>query len=233
MTDEQSHRHIRSYVLRSGRVTNLQRKALSELSPRYCIPFTPRPLDLPGLFGGKPVILEIGFGAGMATARIAGERTQYGYLGIEVFEAGVGKALSEIARLDLDNFKIIRHDATEVVTRMIPPESLRGAHLFFPDPWPKKRHHKRRIAQPEFVAVLADRLTHDGYLYAVTDWWEYAEYMLDVFEGERLLENRYDRYAPRQTWRPQTRFEKKALAQGREIRELVFGRVERPVTRNG
>ncbi len=217
-------REIRSYVLRPGRITRLQQRSLESLSAAYCVPFGRAPLDLAALFPAhRRVVAEIGFGMGGATAAIAQSMPDTGFLGIEVFRAGVGKLLSEIERLGLGNVKILNHDAAEVFAWMIPGESLDGIHLFFPDPWPKKRHHKRRLLQPPFAGLLARALRKGGYLYVVTDWEDYALEILDVLSRLGPLANRYEEgFASPQDWRPTTTFERKGRAGNRAIRELYF-----------
>ncbi len=218
-------RDIRSYVLRRGRMTSLQRRSLATLSGGYCIPFSDDALDFAELFPGRgEVIVEVGFGMGDATAQIAAENPAQGFLGIEVFEAGVGKLLSQIERRELCNVKIVVHDAQEVLAAMVADRSLAGVHIFFPDPWPKKRHHKRRLIQPSFARLVAEKLRPGGYLYVVTDWEDYAEQILAVLGSEALLANRYDGYAPRQEWRPETSFERKSQRKNHLIREVYFVR---------
>ncbi len=218
-------REIRSYVLRRGRMTSLQRRSLTTLRGSYCIPFSEERLDLAQLFPDhREVILEIGFGMGDATAQIAADRSSQGFLGVEVFEAGVGKLLSEIKRRELCNVRIIVHDACEVLRAMIPDGSLAGVHIFFPDPWPKNRHHKRRLIQPPFVRLVAEKLKRGGYLCVVTDWDDYAEQILAVLGAEPLLANRYDGYAQSQGWRPETSFERKGRKDSHLIREVYFVR---------
>lgn len=219
------HRPIRSFVLRTSRLSPAQRRACENLMPRYGVPYAPEPLDLAALFGRTaPKILEIGFGMGESTARIAAEHPENDYLGIEVHTPGVGNLLQVIAAQQLTNVRIVQHDAVEVLQHMIAPDSLDGAHVFFPDPWPKKRHHKRRLLQPPFVALLASRLKSGGYLHAATDWEEYAEQMLQVLNGEPLLENTADGYAPRPAYRPLTKFEQRGLKLGHAVRDIVFRR---------
>jgi tRNA (guanine-N7-)-methyltransferase len=221
-----SARPIRSYVLRQGRVTDAQRRACDELLPRYGIDYAPVPLDLAHAFGrAAPKILEIGFGMGETTARIAADHPENDYLGVEVHLPGVGSLLKRVAELGLANVRVIRHDALEVVGRMIPEASLDGVHVFFPDPWPKKRHHKRRLLQPGFVALLASRLKPGGYLHAATDWEDYAQQMLEVLSGEPHLANTASGYAPRPAHRPQTKFENRGLKLGHGVWDLVFRRV--------
>jgi len=224
-----AHRPIRSYVLRQGRVTDAQRRARDELLPRFGIPYSHAPLDLDGTFGrAAPKILEIGFGMGETTARIAADHSQNDYLGIEVHTPGVGSLLKRTAELGLTNLRIIQHDAVEVVEHMIPPESLAGIHVFFPDPWPKKRHHKRRLIQPAFARTLALRLKPGAYLHAATDWEDYAQHIMEVLSAEPLLANSVDGFAQRPEYRPLTKFENRGLKLGHEVWDLVFRRVTRP-----
>ncbi|MDR0539658.1 MAG: tRNA (guanosine(46)-N7)-methyltransferase TrmB [Spirochaetaceae bacterium] len=216
---------IKSFTLRGGRMSAAQEKAYKELSPHYCIPFSAACVDFEAVFGNKnPVVIEIGFGMGSATARIAAEHPETNYLGIEVFKAGVGKMLWEIERGALKNIRIIEHDAAEVIAAMVPEQSAAGFHVFFPDPWPKKRHHKRRLIQRPFTDRLAARLKTGGYIYAVTDWPDYAAAARAALSATPLLANVYGEYAPRLPWRPHTKFEKKAQAAGRAIYELYFVR---------
>lgn len=226
MTDGSGRRTVRSYVRRGGRITKGQERALTELSPVYCIPYSAARLNVKLLFDGKPVIVEIGFGMGLATAEIAEENPTNGYLGIEVFEAGVGKLLSEVRKRGLDNIRVIRHDAVEVVRDMIPSGALEAVHVFFPDPWPKKRHHRRRLIQRPFMVLLADRLRPGGYFHAVTDWADYARQIVDVVSGVSALKNPYGGFAPQSAWRPITRFERKAGSAGRVVREIHAVRVQ-------
>jgi len=219
-------RPIRSYVLRQGRLTGAQQRARDELLPRFGIPFALEPLDLDRAFGrAAPKILEIGFGMGETTARIAADHPGSDYLGIEVHTPGVGGLLKQVAERGLANVRVIQHDAVDVIEHMIPPASLDGIHIFFPDPWPKKRHHKRRLVQPALVASLAARLKPGAYLHAATDWEEYAQWMLETLSGEPLLANTADGYAPRPEHRPLTKFENRGLKLGHGVWDLVFRRV--------
>ena len=219
------HRSIRSFVLRQGRVSNAQQRAHDTLLPRYGIPFSPGAIDLDRIFGrSAPKILEIGFGMGETTAEIAAGHPGNDYLGIEVHTPGVGGLLKRIAELGLANVRIIQHDAVEVLTHMIPPSTLDGAHIFFPDPWPKKRHHKRRLIQPAFIALLVDRMKPGAYLHVATDWQEYAEQILAVLAAEPRLLNTADGYAPRPDYRPQTKFESRGLKLGHGVWDVVFRR---------
>jgi tRNA (guanine-N7-)-methyltransferase len=216
-------RPIRSYVLRQGRVSNAQARAHHELLPRFGIAFSNQQLDMDRLFGRMaPRILEIGFGMGETTASIAAAHPETDYLGIEVHTPGVGSLLKLIDARGLSNLRLIQHDAVEVLREMIAPGSLDGAHIFFPDPWPKKRHHKRRLVQTDFIALLASRLKPGGYLHLATDWQEYAEQMLLVLSAEPQLENTADGYAPRPDYRPQTKFETRGLKLGHGVWDIVF-----------
>jgi tRNA (guanine-N7-)-methyltransferase len=216
-------RPIRSFVLRQGRVSNAQARAHEQLLPRYGIPFSHQPIDLQEIFGRNAAkILEIGCGMGETTAAIAAAHPEADYLGIEVHTPGVGSLLKLIEAQGITNLRLIQHDAVEVLREMIPPASLDGAHIFFPDPWPKKRHHKRRLIQPDFASLLASRLRPGGYLHLATDWQEYAEQMLAVLSAEPQLENSAEAYATRPGYRPQTKFETRGLRLGHGVWDLVF-----------
>ena len=225
MSPESPRRPVRSYVLRGGRMGPGQQRALDELGPRFVLPFQETPLDFEQVFGRRaPVVLEIGFGMGDATARIAAAQPDTGFLGVEVHEAGVGALLRRIGELGLANVRIVRHDAVEVLRHMVAPGALAGVHLFFPDPWPKKRHHKRRLVQPPFVRLLAERLAPGGYVHFATDWQPYAEQMLQVLAAEPALANSVADYAPRPDRRPLTKFEARGLGLGHGVWDLVFRR---------
>ena len=217
--------HIRSFVLRQGRVSNAQRRYHDEMMAKVGIPYAPSPLDLDAVFGrSAPRIFEIGFGMGETSAAIAEAHPQNDYIGVEVHTPGVGSLCKLIAEKGLSNQRIIQHDAVEVLRDMIPEQSLDGAHIFFPDPWPKARHHKRRLIQPPLVALLASRLKTGGYLHCATDWENYAEQMLDVLAAEPSLQNTADGYAPRPDYRPLTKFEQRGLRLGHGVWDLVFRR---------
>lgn len=226
MSDE-SDRGIRTYVLRAGRMTDAQKRALDEQWSRYGIDFDPSArLDLALAFGNSnPVVAEIGFGMGKATWQIAEANPGIDYLGIEVHTPGVGRLLSDLASRDIGNVRILRHDAIEVFERMIAPGSLAGLHVFYPDPWPKKRHNKRRLIREGLVEILASRLMPGGYLYFVTDIEDYARWSLELLTRTEGLRNRYEGFAPRQEWRPETKFESHASRDGRGAWELVFEHV--------
>ncbi len=208
--------------MRQGRISEAQRRAHANLLPVYGIAFSRAPLDLEHAFGrAAPKILEIGFGMGETTATIAREHPENDYLGVEVHTPGVGSLLKRIAELELKNVRVIQHDAVEVLEHMIAPQSLDGVHLFFPDPWPKKRHHKRRLVQAPFLALLASRLKPDAYVHAATDWEDYALHMLEAFRAEPALANDHPDFAGADS-RPRTKFENRGLGLGHGIRDLVF-----------
>jgi len=218
-------RSIRSFVVRAGRMGTGQTKALAELGPRFVLPFESAPLDARAAFGREaPLVLEIGFGMGDATAAIAAAAPDKDFLGIEVHPPGVGALLKRIGDMGLGNVRIVQHDAVEVLQQMIAPGSLAGVHVFFPDPWHKKRHHKRRLIQPAFVHELALRLAPGGILHCATDWQPYAEQMLEVLSAEPLLANTAEGYAPKPDYRPLTKFENRGLKLGHGVWDLVFTR---------
>ena len=219
----QPHRSIRSYVLRQGRTTAAQARACELLAPVYGIPFATEPLDLEHTFGrAAPKVLEIGFGMGETTAAIAAAHPEIDYLGIEVHSPGVGSLLNRLEALHLTNVRVVQHDAVEVLEHMIETDALEGAHLFFPDPWPKKRHHKRRLVQAPFVRLLASRLKHGAYVHAATDWEDYAHQILTVLAAEPAFENTGVGFAPRPESRPQTKFERRGVDLGHRVWDAVF-----------
>jgi tRNA (guanine-N7-)-methyltransferase len=216
-------RPIRSFVLRQGHFTPAQRQAYEALLPRFGIPFSPTPLDLDLAFGRtNPKILEIGFGMGETTAAIAAAQPEHDFLAVEVHAPGIAGLLRLIDRQGLTNVRVVRHDAVEVVQQMIAPGALAAVHVFFPDPWPKKRHHKRRLLQPAFVHALAERLAPDGYVHAATDWQDYAAEILATFRAEPLLLNATREFAPRPAYRPLTKFERRGLARGHGVWDVIF-----------
>ena len=218
-------RPIRSYVLRQGRFSPAQRRAFEALLPRFGIPFTPVPLDLAAVFGSDhPKILEIGFGMGEATAAIAKAQPDRDFVAVEVHSPGVGSLLKLIDEKGLSNVRIVHHDAAEVVAHMIKPCTLAGIHVFFPDPWPKKRHHKRRLLQPAFVRALAERLASGGYLHVATDWEDYAQDILAAGQREPLLAAVGAGFVPRPAHRPPTKFERRGIELGHGVRDIVFNR---------
>jgi tRNA (guanine-N7-)-methyltransferase len=216
---------IRSYVLRQGRYSPAQQRAVAELMPRFGVPYDPGPLDFREVFGrAAPVVAEIGFGMGETTARIAAESPGNDYLAIEVHAPGVGSLLKQIDERALSNVRIVRHDAVEVLRDMVPPDSLAAIHVFFPDPWPKKRHHKRRLLQPAFVDLAASRLAPGGRLHVATDWQEYAEHVLAVLSSSERLRNTVQGFAPRPAHRPETKFERRGVNLGHGVWDLLFTR---------
>ncbi len=222
MTDKET-KFIKSYVLRTGRMSKHQKTALELYSDKYCVPFDKGILDFEGLFNNlNPVVLEIGFGMGHATVKIAEKNPDINYIGIEVHTPGIGKVLSEIESRKLKNLKLIQNDAVQIVRFMIKDSSLSGVHVFFPDPWPKKKHHKRRLIQELFIKELLGKLKENGYIYIVTDWEDYAEYILTVLKKFKELNNPYTNFADKSDWRPNTSFEKKGLAKNHIIREIWF-----------
>ncbi len=237
LTDDQAGpapRHVRSFALRRGHVTNAQRRAYDELFPRVAIAYRAEPLDLAAAFGRvAPTVLEIGFGMGETTAAIAQARPDVNFLGVEVFVAGIGALAKRIDDMALTNVRIVQHDAIEVVRDMLAPASLAGVHIFVPDPWPKARHHKRRLVAQPFIGRLADRIAPGGYLHCATDWEHYAQQMLDVLSNEPTLANLHSGYSPAPcnplVERPTTKFHARGTRLGHGVWDLVF--VRRPSPR--
>lgn len=217
---------IRSFVLRQGRLSNAQRRACETLLPKYGIPFKQELLDLDQVFGRKaPKILEIGFGMGESTAIIAQAHPENDYLGIEVHTPGVGSLLNEIEAQEITNLHVIQYDAVEVLQHMLPDACLDGVHIFFPDPWPKAKHHKRRLIQPVLISKLCQHLKNGGYIHVATDWQEYAEQILNVLNQEPQLANTATDYATRPDYRPITKFEQRGLKLGHGVWDLVFRKI--------
>ena len=230
VNDSRLRPHIRSFVLRQGRVSAAQRRAVETLLPAFGVPFAPAPLDLAMVFARPaPKILEIGFGMGETTAQIAVAHPHNDYLAIEVHTPGVGSLLRLIEANALTNVRIIQHDAVEVLNYMITPDSLSAIHVFFPDPWPKKRHHKRRLIQAPMVRLMASRLRPGGYLHLATDWENYAGQMLEVLSAEAQLANTSGDFAARPAYRPFTKFEMRGVKLGHRVWDLVFKRISATV----
>ncbi len=220
--DPTEHR-IRSFVTRAGRLSTAQARALDTLGPTYCLPYEKSLLDVDAAFGRHaPTILEIGTGMGETTAHIAGLIPEKNFIGVEVHTPGIGSLLKLIGERELQNLRLIQHDAFEVVTHMLAPESLDGVHVFFPDPWHKARHNKRRLIQGPFVQLLASRIKKGGYLHCATDWEDYAVQMLEVLSAEPSLKNTANGYAERPPYRPVTKFENRGLKLGHGVWDLVF-----------
>lgn len=221
--DNSFYRVVKTYVLRIGRMTQAQERDYNELSPVFCIPFENKKINFLDIFGNtNPIVVEIGFGMGAATAEIAEKNPHINYIGIEVHKPGVGRLLGEIRKRDLKNLYIIEYDAIEVLEKMFVDGSINGFHIFFPDPWPKKRHHKRRIVQRPRTDLFAKKLAPEGYIYMVTDWYEYAEFALEELKQTKTIHNKYDSFAEHQEWRPETKFERRGINEARPITELYF-----------
>ncbi|HAL40304.1 MAG TPA: tRNA (guanosine(46)-N7)-methyltransferase TrmB [Polaromonas sp.] len=223
-------RNIRSFVRRTGRTTIGQAKAFADVGPRFLLPYTTAPMDFAAVYARTaPTILEIGFGMGEATAHIAALMPEKNFLCCEVHTPGVGALLKRIDEQALGNIRILQHDAVEVIDHMLPLGSLDGVHIFFPDPWHKKKHNKRRLIQPPLIAKLAARLKPGGYLHCATDWQPYAEQILEVLSAEPLLSNTADAssggYAPKPDYRPLTKFENRGIKLGHGVWDVVFTRV--------
>ena len=227
MTDTSHRRSIRSFVLRQGRLTKGQERAFEEGWPRFGIDYHPEPLEIPALFGNaNPVYLEIGFGNGESLAAMARDNPQRNYIGIEVHRPGVGHLLMKLEEYACSNVRVCRHDAIEVLRDMIPNGALAGVYLFFPDPWHKKRHHKRRIVQAGFLQLLASKIRPGGFLHAATDWKNYAEHMLEELNASPYFRNTANGgdFVPRPDYRPLTKFEQRGLRLGHGVWDLIFER---------
>jgi tRNA (guanine-N7-)-methyltransferase len=222
-------RQIKTYVLRAGRMGSGQMRAFEQYGPKFLLPYSPARLDVQAAFGRPaPLILEIGFGMGDATAKIAQVRPDDNFLCCEVHEPGVGALLKRCGEEHIGNIRIVQHDAIEVMDNMLGPDSLDGVHIFFPDPWHKSRHHKRRLIQPAFASQLARHLKPGGYLHLATDWEPYAHQMLEVLSAEPLLQNTAEPggngFVPQPAYRPLTKFENRGLKLGHGVWDLVFRR---------
>ncbi|GHU64925.1 tRNA (guanine-N(7)-)-methyltransferase [Spirochaetia bacterium] len=219
-------RQVKSYVLRIGRMSAAQKRSYDTLSPQFCLPHNEGLLDSEHIFGNKnPLIIEIGFGMGIATAIIAEQNPEINYLGLEVHRPGIGRLLWEIDKRNLKNIRIIEGDAVETIEKRIPPGTVQGFHIFFPDPWPKKRHQKRRLIKRPFTDLLVTGLHKGGYIYMVTDWANYGDWALTELSATPGISNQYAGFAESQAWRPQTKFEEKGLKKEHKISELYFTRV--------
>ena len=215
--------HIRSFVLRSGRMSTAQKRSYENLFPLYGKIASDFVMNPAVLFGNSnPVVVEIGFGMGRATADIASQNPGINYLGIEVHRPGIGRLLWEIEKRELKNIRIVEGDAVEVLEQKITQPGISAFHVFFPDPWPKKRHHKRRLITRPFTDLLASKLLPGGYIYMVSDWPDYGDWALRELSSTPGLQNKYEAFAAPQAWRPVTEFERKGLDKKHEIRELFF-----------
>jgi tRNA (guanine-N7-)-methyltransferase len=220
--DPTEHR-IRSFVTRAGRLSTAQARAFEEQGPKFLIGYQKEPLDFEQAFGRKaPVVLEIGFGMGDTTAHIARQMPEKDFLGVEVHTPGVGSLLKQIGEQGIANLRLVQHDAVEVLRDMIADGSLAGVHIFFPDPWHKARHNKRRLIQPPFVKALCEKLAPGGYMHLATDWEDYAVQMLEVLGNEPALQNTAEGYAEKPAYRPLTKFENRGLKLGHGVWDLVF-----------
>jgi tRNA (guanine-N7-)-methyltransferase len=225
MLYDPTERRIRSFVTRAGRLSVAQARALEQLGPRFCLPYQKSVLDIDASFGRTaPAILEIGTGMGDATAHIASLLPEKNFIGVEVHTPGIGSLLKLIGEKSIANLRLIQHDAVEVVTHMLAPDALSGVHVFFPDPWHKARHNKRRLIQSPFVQLLVSRITPGGYLHCATDWEDYAVQMLEVLSAEQQLKNTTNGFASRPDYRPLTKFENRGIQLGHGVWDLVFTR---------
>jgi len=226
-SEDPKQRKIRSFVLRQGRLTPAQERAFESAWPAFGLEYQKTLIDLNEIFGRPDTktdakkVLEIGFGMGDATAKIAQTLPDHDFLAVEVHAPGVGALLKLIEEDDIDNIRIIQHDAVEVLNNMLADASLDGVHIFFPDPWHKKRHNKRRLIQAEFVKLLCSKLKVGAYLHVATDWEEYAEWVLEVLQAEPQLKNTAETYAEKPSYRPLTKFENRGIKLGHGVWDLV------------
>jgi tRNA (guanine-N7-)-methyltransferase len=218
------HRRIRSFVLRQGRLTKGQERALETGWPQFGIDYSENLLDLNHVFerNDSNKVLEIGFGMGESTAKIAQTLPHCDFLAVEVHTPGVGSLLKMIQEQALTNIRIVQHDVVDVLQHMIADKSLDGVHIFFPDPWHKKRHHKRRLIQAEFLKLMCSKLKTGAYIHVATDWQEYAEWVLEVLQVEPELKNTAKNYAEKPSYRPLTKFENRGIKLGHGVWDLVF-----------
>lgn len=216
---------VRTFVRRQGKISSAQKRSYENLLPVFGLieNETVRSLDSRTIFGNeKPLVIEIGFGMGTATAFIANENPGINYLGIEVHKPGIGRLLSRIEKLALENIRIIEGDAVEIIERRIPDKSVSAFHIFFPDPWPKTRHHKRRLITRPFTDLLTLKLLSGGYIYFVSDWEDYGNWALAELSATPGLKNKYSGFAEHMSWRPETEFERKGLQKNHKVKELFF-----------
>lgn len=220
-------RPIRSFVKREGKLTKGQQNAIDQAWPKFGVDLDESPLDLSALFGrDAPVVLEIGFGNGVSLAEMAADSQEYNFFGIEVHKPGVGSLLVQVRQQELQNVRVSGDDAVQVLEKQIPDESLDRVQIFFPDPWHKKRHHKRRLIQPPFVETLVRKLKNNGKIHVATDWENYAEHILEVLSDCQSLRNTADDYAPKPDYRPGTKYEARGVRLGHGVWDLVFQKSE-------
>ena len=220
-------RPIRSYILRQGRITAAQTKAIQENFQKYAVIFENKLTNFSDLFKNKnsELILEIGFGMGTSTAEIAKSNLNKNYIAIEVHSPGVGNLLKLIQEKDIPNLKIIQHDAVEVLNSMIKNESFDGIHIFFPDPWPKKKHHKRRLIQSNLLKLIAQKIKKSGYLHIATDWEDYALWMIDLLDKEELLQKTTNDFFKKPDYRPLTKYENRGIKLGYKVWDMIYRRI--------
>ena len=219
-------RTIKSFSKRSGRITASQAQALQDLSSQYCMLYSENIIDHSAYYEkSQPFVIEIGFGNGESLLTMAQKNSHVNYLGIEVYTAGIGSCLIGIEKFGLKNLMLIEHDAVEVLKNMIKDNSVSGFQIFFPDPWHKKRHHKRRLIQPEFVALLTNKLQQNGFIHCATDWEHYAEQMLSVLSKNSNIKNMHEHYAPRPDSRPLTKFERRGQKLAHQVWDILFEKV--------
>lgn len=216
-------RTIKSYVLRNNVLDDKEKEICLKYAPKYCLFYEDKSMDYEKIFGNNhDTVIEIGFGNGYTTAQMALIKPENNYIGLEVYLKGFVQLLSQLGDNNIDNVRIMRFNAVDVLVHMVPDNSVSGFHIFFPDPWPKKKHHKRRIMNPEFLHLLASKLKKGGYIYMVTDWEEYAEEVLELVKDEKDLFNPFYDFAPPVAWRPQTKFEQKGISKDYIINEIWF-----------
>ena len=216
-------RPIRSYVLRQGRLTKHQAEGIKSLSSLYAIPFGDSILNWDTIFNGEgESIIEIGFGMGQTTAEIAEALSNSNFIAIDVHSPGVGNLLNKIKEKKLKNLKIIQHDAVEVLKKMIQDESLDAVHIFFPDPWHKKRHNKRRLIQEPFLELISRKLKKEGYIHIATDWEDYANWIIEIFKKNAMYKSKNIDFSQKPSYRPKTKYEHRGVNLGHQVWDMVF-----------
>ena len=225
--EEIKKRPIRTYILRQGRITAAQTKAIQDNFQKHAVIFENKIINFGDIFKNKnsDLILEIGFGMGASTAEIAKSNLNKNYIAIEVHSPGVGNLLKLIEEDDISNLKIIQHDAVEVLNLMIKNDSLDGIHIFFPDPWPKKRHHKRRLIQSNLLKLIAQKIKKTGYLHIATDWEDYAVWIIDLLDKEELLQKTSDDFFKKPDYRPLTKYENRGIKLGYRVWDMIYRRI--------